>query len=166
MIRHTAVPYRVHHAHQVVYVNADSYAALGAPTQHAELIRVKGWMVVNAPRPLPAAWPGPDGACVGVTWQGPPAHGIFYAAGDPAANHGQLQVVWSQLDAWEVVLVDNAWVQAQIAHELAARGMRLADYLAAGMDLAEVAALRGYPWRVATPAGSYARAETTSDERG
>lgn len=144
-----------------VYVNARSWQELGASEEQARRVSALGFAVANAPRPLPATWYAGDEVAgeyvTGEEWQAPSClHGLFLAAGRADAPIGRprpngprptLARRWFELDAWKVVLVDNAWCARKLAEILAAGGHSLAEYEAAGIGSVETMAIHGVPWR-------------------
>src|SRR5688572_7941958 len=92
---------------QTAYVTRDDWTDLGATPEQDQQIREAGWIVVNAPRPLPyyGDMTGDDGKPVpvgGVEWTGDPRFGVFYAAGSPEwidTMYGTLGQHWCAQDA-------------------------------------------------------------------
>src|ERR1035437_2799486 len=96
---------------------------LGAAPQELT-IRLNGWKVVNAPRPILGT----------VRWTGPFAHGTFYAAGPASYERG-----WKSDDAWEVMLTTNLKVTEQLVKKLADAGSSLATVVDEGTPVETVA---------------------------
>lgn len=111
-----------------------SYVELGASAEQDAAIRLNGWVVVNAPRPLVGR----------VTWTGPFAHGTFYAAGpaDEATSRS-----WMRDDAWPVELVTNLQVVEMLVRRLAEAGRTLLSLESEGFTVPELARQYRLPWR-------------------
>jgi hypothetical protein len=115
---------------ETIYLNA----ATNPFGPHATLIALQRWSVVNAPRPLPGS----------ITFVGPYAHGIYFAAG-PQAVFGER---WRDLDAWPVELITNLQIVERLSAIARARGTTLAAVLE-DQELSELSADVGFPWYIA-----------------
>lgn len=95
------------------------------------------WAVWNAPRPL-----------VGEqTWNGPFAHGVFYAAHRRGAPYfADVEAANAAADGWPVVLITDAEIRAAVVAALAEYGYTLDSCGPAGIDPADVADGMGLPW--------------------
>ena len=109
-----------------VLVNAAEWEAEGRPEFPA------GWVVANAPRPLPGT----------ITWTGPFRHGIFYAAA-PEIIPGTFG--WAADDAWLIELITNDQIRELALAKLAEHGF--ASLEDADMTMVEMAAMMQLPWR-------------------
>jgi len=111
------------------------YVELGATPEQDVLIRLNGWKVVNAPRPILGR----------VRWNGNCGHGTFFAAG-PADEYAR---TWKSDDAWEVVLTTNLKVTEQLVGILLEAGTSLATVVDEGVTVEKVAGWYNLPWRKA-----------------
>lgn len=112
---------------KVVYVNEPNPFG-----ENTEAIKLNGWQVVNAPRPLPGD----------REWTGECRHGIFYAAGD----FKYFGKAWVDLDAWPVKEITNLEIIEILrkrAEEAGGDFGELVRYY--GME--RLAHNAGYPWR-------------------
>ncbi len=100
--------------------------------EHADAIRLNGWMVVNAPRPLPGT----------VAWCGEFRHGTFYAAG-PAEDFGE---AWGDLDAWPVRTITNMQITQILAAKAQGEGISLSEFAEDWGSMGALARAADLPW--------------------
>ena len=96
-----------------------------------------GWLVFNAPRPLPG--------CARECWDF--RHGTFYTAVNltmPLAERVLEEI--KDLDGWQVVLVDNVQIRKEIREHLMSNGLNEAEVLSGFSGWPEMARAGGWPW--------------------
>ena len=118
-------------AERTVYVNQAA-----APLWLRDWL-AKGWLVFNAPRPLPGV--------ASELWAF--RHGTFYVAVDPTRPRADrvIQDV-RDLDGYPVMLVDNELIRAEVRDHLASEGLDEAEVLEGFSGWPEMARAGGWPW--------------------
>ncbi len=114
---------------ETIYIN-DPTAPFG---EYSNMIKLNGWQVVNAPRPIPGE----------VEWTGEFRHGCFYAAGDT----GKFGKTWDDFDAWPVEEINNIQIADILSAKCKEDGCCLITRLGFyGDSIAKLASEYGYPW--------------------